>query len=81
MTTGAALRLRARVRDGRIVTDDPVELPEGTAVDVLVADVDDDLDDADIAALHAALAEADAEAARGELVDASHVIAKLRARG
>lgn len=48
---------------------------------MLVADVDDDLDDADVAALHAALAEAEAEAARGETIDANDVIAKLRARG
>ena len=81
MAAGTALRLRARVRDGRIVTDEPVELPEGTAVDVLVADVADDLDDDDLAALHAAIIAADAEAARGDVVDANLVLAKLRARG
>ena len=81
MVAGSALRLRARVRGGRIVTDEPVELPEGTEVDVLVADVADDLDDDDLAALHAAIIAADVEAARGDVVDAKLVLAKLRARG
>ncbi len=49
------LRLKARVRGGRLVLDEPVDLPEGTEVDLAPVDDGDQLDDEDRANLHAAL--------------------------
>lgn len=56
--------LRATVHNGRLVLDEPTELPEGTVVEFVTADWDD-LDDEDRARLHAALERADAEANAG----------------
>ena len=46
--------LRAQVRDGRLVLDVPLDLPEGTEVD-LVPVADDELDEEDRRRLHAAI--------------------------
>jgi hypothetical protein len=67
----------AHVKNGRLVLDEPTELPEGASVELLPAD-NDDLDDEDRAALHAALEEGDAEANAGKLVPAAEVLARLR---
>jgi hypothetical protein len=68
--------LRARVRNGRLVLDEPTELPEGTEVDLAI--VDDDLDDEDRARLHAALDAADDELRAGKGIPGEQVIAALR---
>jgi hypothetical protein len=47
--------LRARVEKGRLVLDEPTTLPEGTVVDLVAADEDDDLTDDERQALHEAL--------------------------
>jgi len=72
--------LRARVHNGRLVLDEPVDLPEGTVVDLVPVDEGDDLDDAERARLHAALDAARAELARGESIDAAVVLDELRSR-
>lgn len=72
------LSLKARVKDGRLVLDEPTDLPEGTEVTLTVAD--DDLDDSERARLHAALERSIAQANQGKLVDANVVIARLLAR-
>lgn len=74
------MTIKARVRAGRLVIDEPTNLPEGTEVELLPLDPGDWLDDADRAALHAALAESDADVAAGRLVDAADVLKELRAR-
>ena len=43
------------MKDGHLVLDEPVDLPDGTVVDLMPIDQGDDLDDADRARLHAAL--------------------------
>ena len=58
-------KIRARVRDGRLIVDEPTELPEGTVLDLVVDDGGDELDDVEWAALDAAIAEAWAEASEG----------------
>ncbi len=55
------LPLRAHVQNGRLVLDEPVELPDGTEVELMPADQRDDLDDDERARLHAAIAESCAE--------------------
>lgn len=78
--------LRARSYRGRLVLDEPTELPEGAIVELvplvdLVRDADAPLDPADRAALDAALERSAAQAENGQLIPADVVFARLRARG
>lgn len=68
--------IRARVRDGRLIVDAPTDLPDGLELNLAI--VDDDLDDAERAELDASLEESYAQMDRGELVDARSVLASLR---
>ena len=72
---------RARVRTGRIVLDEPTDLPEGSVVDLVPADSWDALDDADRQALHQALAQSAEDVAQGRTVAYDDVLKKLRERG
>jgi len=74
------LTLRAHVAQGRIVVDEPVDLPDGTEVRVEIVNDSNDLDDADRARLHAAIEQSQDEIDRGEGVPAAQLIAELRAR-
>ena len=73
--------LRARVRGGRLVLDEPIHLPEGSEVDLVLADEQDDLDEEDRARLHAALDRARAQVQRGETFSNDEFLARLRAQG
>ena len=74
------MTIKARVRAGRLVVDEPTNLPEGTEVELLPLDPGDWLDAEDRAALHAALAQSAADVAAGRLIDASDVVKGLRPR-
>jgi hypothetical protein len=74
------MTIKARVRAGRLVLDEPTNLPDGTEVELLPLDPGDWLDDADRAALHRALRDSDADVAAGRLVDAADVLNELRSR-
>lgn len=76
------LSLKASVRNGRLVLDEPTELPEGAVVDLVAIGGDglDDLDAEEREALHAALAEGIVQADADDTVDADEVLARLRAR-
>ncbi|HUE88257.1 MAG TPA: hypothetical protein VMO26_19450, partial [Vicinamibacterales bacterium] len=63
-----------------LVVDEPTTLPEGTEVELLPLDPGDWLDDADRAALHAALAQSDVDVAASRVIDAADVLKGLRAR-
>jgi hypothetical protein len=71
---------RARVQNGRLVIDEPTDLPEGTVLDLVVDDEGDNLTDEERAALHEAIEESldDAKAGRGR--PAADVIRDLRRR-
>jgi len=69
--------LHARVTNGRLVIEEPTDLPEGTVLELVPVD---DMDDEERAALDAALDEGIAQAARGEAVDADDVLRRLRAK-
>jgi hypothetical protein len=71
--------LRAHVRDGQIVLDEPVELCEGASVEVLVSD-DDEMIVADHEELEAAVEESTAEFSRGEFEDARAFAQRLAAK-
>ena len=73
-----AMTLKAHVRNGRLVLDEPTELPEGTEVDLLPLDPGDWLDPADRAALHDALLASQADVEAGRLVDADEILRELR---
>ena len=70
------LTVRARVKNGRLVLDEPTSLPEGAEVELEV--VGDDLDDEDRARLHAALDVADDELHAGKGIPGEQVLAALR---
>lgn len=77
--------MKARVRNGRLVLDEPTDLPEGEVVYVqlvngVIADGDDDPEGADMSALHDELDAALAEADSGETEDFATVLAELRQR-
>jgi hypothetical protein len=74
------MTIKARVRDGRLVLDEPTTLPEGTELELLPLDPGDWLDDADRAALHAALAQSQADVEAGRVIDAVDVLKRLRSR-
>lgn len=69
--------LTARVHAGRLVVDEPTELPEGTEVQLLALDPGDWLGETDRAALHRALQASDTDVAEGRLIDADQVLREL----
>ena len=76
--------LRAHVHKGRLVLDEPTDLPEGEVVYLhpVEAEVgqDDGFDDAERAALMKALDEGIAAARNGDHVDADELVAALLAQ-
>lgn len=74
------MTMKATVRHGRLVLDEPTTLPEGTEVELLPLDPGDWLDDTERAALHAALAQSEADVVDDRLIDAVDVLKSLRAR-
>jgi hypothetical protein len=70
--------LKVQVKNGRLVLDEPSDLPDGAEVEVVV--IDDDLSVDERAELHASLDRAldDSEAGRG--MDASEYLQRYRAR-
>lgn len=76
--------LKAHVHNGRLVLDEPTDLPEGEVIELvalrdLPADDDDELDDDERERLHAALREGIEQMQRGETIDAAEALAALRA--
>ncbi len=72
------MTLKGRVHNGRLVLDEPTELPEGAEVDLLPLDPGDWLDPADRAALQRALAASQEDIETGRLIEAEEVLRELR---
>jgi hypothetical protein len=77
--------LRAHVRQGRLVLDEPSDLPEGEEVELLpVDDVlaagGDGLDEEERERLHQSLTRGLEDVKEGRTVDARQVLKRLRAR-
>jgi len=73
--------IKGRVEGGRLKVDEEIDLPDGTEVEMLIIDDDDDgLDDAEREELHKALAESQEDIKAGRLVDAADVLKGLRSR-
>ncbi len=75
--------LKAHVKNGRLVLDEPTDLSEGAEVTLVTLGIveHDELDDHERALLHRALERSMAQAKAGQLVDADEGIGKLLARG
>jgi hypothetical protein len=76
---------RARVHNGRLVLDEPTDLPEGEVVELVPLDEvlargGDDLDDEERARLHQSIERGIDDVKAGRTVDAHEVIARLRAK-
>jgi hypothetical protein len=69
--------LRARVRQDRIVLDEPTDLPEGTELELVPAD---GLDAQERAELEQAIQQGLADSREGRHEDASVVMDRLRSR-
>jgi hypothetical protein len=75
--------LKAHVRSGRIVIDEPIDLPEGAELKVdslQLADAGDELDSEERERLHRGLDEAIASVRAGRIVDGDEVIRRLLSR-
>jgi hypothetical protein len=71
--------IRGRVRNGRIIVDEPTELPEGTELELVPAD-EDDMSEEERAELDAILLHAVENVRAGRTVDAAEVLAELGVR-
>ena len=72
------MTLKARVHNGRLLVDEPTQLPEGTEIDLLPLDPGDWLDPADRDGLHRALAASQDDLEAGRLIGAEEVLRELR---
>jgi len=72
--------LRATVRNGRLVVDEPTDLPEGTVLELVVDDEGDDLSSEETAALHRAIGQSLRELESGEGIPAAKVLDGLGKR-
>jgi len=74
------IALRARVHKGRILVDEPTDLPEGTVLELVPGVEVDDLADDDREKLHAAIRRGLDQGRRGEARPIDDALADLRAR-
>jgi hypothetical protein len=77
--------LKARVHNGRLVLDEPTDLPEGEVIELLPVDdvLDgggDYLDDEERAALHRSIEQGIDDFEKGDTEDAFEFLARLKAR-
>jgi hypothetical protein len=70
------MTVRGRVTNGRLVVDEPTDLPEGAEVELSL--VDEGLDDEERARLDAALEASEDDFRAGRVVPGDQVIARLR---
>jgi hypothetical protein len=70
--------LKGHVKNGRIVLDEPAELPEGAVVYVVRGELDD-MDEAERAELNDAIRESIEQMNNGQLIDGDEALARLRA--
>jgi predicted DNA-binding antitoxin AbrB/MazE fold protein len=76
--------LQAVVKNGRLVLDEPTDLPEGEVVELVLVDAHlndgtDGLDDEERARLDESLRESIEQVRNGEAIDAAEALAELRA--
>ncbi len=69
--------MKARVRNGRLVLDEPTNLPDGKEVDLVPADSWDDLDEAERRRLHEALRRSETDRQTGRVRPAGEFLDSL----
>ena len=72
--------IRAKVKRGRLVLNQPTNLPEGTTLDLVLDDEGDELSPQERKALDRAIAKAWSSAKAGKLRSIDALIRELRAR-
>lgn len=72
--------LRAHVKGGRLILDEPSSLPDGTEVELIPADEIDDLDPAERARLHGFLEASIRRHVPGTGIAADTVLGRIRTR-
>jgi hypothetical protein len=77
--TGAT-GIKAVVRNGKLVIDEPVSLPEGMVLDLVIDDEGDNLDAEERALLYQEIEKSCEEYERGEGIPAEEVLKELRAK-
>ena len=77
---GSRVGLKAQVQNGRLVVDEPTGLPEGTVIDLVVADVATKMSSQELRELNVHLEKSWAEAEAGHLIPAEDVLQELRGR-
>ena len=70
--------LKAHVRNGRLVLDEPTDLTEGAEVELVLVD-DGEFEPQERERLHDSLRESIEQMKAGELIDADEALAELRA--
>jgi hypothetical protein len=77
-----SMALKAHVKNGQLVLDEPTELPEGAEADVVVhgADPHDEMDEEERAELLSAIDEGLAAGDAGDEMDFDEYLASRRAR-
>jgi hypothetical protein len=73
------LALKAQVKNGRLVLDEPTDLPEGREVELVVLD-DEEFDPEEKARLLQAIEDGAEDIERGDYVDGFEFITQLRAK-
>jgi hypothetical protein len=70
--------LRGHVESGRIVVDDPMDLPDGTEVEIAVVEDEDEMTPEERADAEASIDRGLEQAARGETTSAEEFLRRLR---
>lgn len=72
--------LKAHVENGRIVVDDPVDLPEGTKLEVYVGEPDDDMSEQERAELLRSIDDGLEDVDAGDVREFKEVVSSLGTR-
>ena len=72
--------LRARVKNGRLILDQPTTLPDGTTLDLVLDDEGDDLTLQERKVLDDAIARSWDSAKAGKVISAQDLLRELRSR-
>jgi len=73
--------LRGHVESGRIVLDEPIDLPDGTEVEIAALTDDDEMTPEERAEIEADIDVGLEQAARGEGIPAEEFLRRLRSMG
>jgi hypothetical protein len=75
-----SMSVRATVCNGRLIVDQPTDLPEGTVLDLVIDDEGDELDPREREALNAAISRSLKQADEGRTAPVQEILDRLRAR-